>query len=67
MLRKIKWLLYDNSYFEKLFPSIKEQKPGRDLYAVIATIQFVICLFIIFFFTKMDADVTTVTESLTYN
>lgn len=33
----IQSLLYKNSYFEKLFPSVKEQKPGRDLYAVIAT------------------------------
>jgi hypothetical protein len=30
-------LLYKNSYFERLFPSVKEQKPGQDLYAVIAT------------------------------
>lgn len=30
-------LLYKNKYFERLFPSIKEQKPGRDLYAIIAT------------------------------
>jgi len=63
----IRWAFFENSYFNKLFPSVKEQKPGRDLYATIATFQFIICLFIIFFFTKMDADVTNVTESLTYN
>lgn len=33
----IQSLLYKNSYFEKLFPSVRVQKPGRDLYAVIAT------------------------------
>ena len=37
------------------------------MYAIIATFQFLICLFMIFFYTKMDADVTNVTESLTYN
>ena len=63
----IKKLLYQNAYFEKLFPSFKEQKPGNDLYAIIATFQFLICVFLIFFYTKMDADVTITSESLTYN
>ena len=60
-------LFYKNAYFERLFPSIKEQKPGKDLYAVIATFQFLICIFMIFFYTKMDADVTSISDSLTYN
>ena len=38
-----------------------------DLYAIIASIQFVLCLFLIFFYTKMDADVTVTSDSLTYN
>lgn len=59
-------LLYKNSYFERLFPSVKEQKPGQDLYAVTASFQFLICIFLIFFYTKMDADVTG-SDSLTYN
>ncbi len=63
----IKKLLYQNAYFERLFPSIKEQKPGNDLYAIIASFQFLICLFLIFFYTKMDADVTITSDSLTYN
>jgi hypothetical protein len=60
-------LFYYNSYFERLFPSVKEQKPGKDLYAEMATFQFLICIFLIFFYTKMDADVTNISESLTYN
>ena len=60
-------LFWDNAYFAKLFPSLKEQKPGRDLYAVTATFQFMICLFLIFFYTKMDADVANISESMTYN
>lgn len=50
-----------------LFPSIKEQKPGNDLYAIVATVQFIICIFLIFFYTKMDADFTNVTDAITYN
>ena len=60
-------LLYKNQYFERLFPSLKEQKPGKDLYAVLATFQFLICLFMILFYTKMDADITNMSDSLTYN
>ena len=60
-------LLYKNDYFEQLFPSVKEQKPGKDLYALSATFQFLICLYLIFFYTKMDADVTNISDSLTYN
>lgn len=52
---------------KSLFPSIKEQKPGKDLYAFVAATQFFICLFLIFFFTKMDADFTNVTDAIQYN
>jgi hypothetical protein len=59
LFRKI---FYKNAYFERLFPSVKEQKPGRDLYALIATFQSVLCMFMIFFYTKMDADVTNISD-----
>lgn len=52
---------------QSLFPSVKEQKPGMDLFPWTATIQFIICLFLIFFYTKMDADFTNVTDAITYN
>jgi hypothetical protein len=55
-------LFLKNAYFERLFPSVKEQKPGRDLYALIATFQSVLCMFMIFFYTKMDADVTNISD-----
>jgi len=64
---KIKGILFKNQYFDRLFPSIKEQKPGKDLYAAMATTQFIICIYMIFFFTQMDADITNVTEAITYN
>lgn len=35
--RRLRNLLYENDYMKSLFPSIKEQKPGNDLYPLIAT------------------------------
>ena len=50
-----------------MFPSIKEQKPGVDLYSTIFTIQFMISVFLIFKYTVMSADVTNSTDAITYN
>lgn len=44
-----------HSYFRRLFPKVKEQKPGIDFYGKITFIQFVICVFLISFYTKLDA------------
>jgi len=55
-------------YFETLFPSIKEQKPGLDLYAPMALIQGIVIVFMIFFYTRMDPDYTNITaDTLTPN
>jgi len=51
---KIKLTLTQSAYFESLFPSIKEQKPGYDLYVFMAVVQVVIILFMIVFYTRMD-------------
>ena len=34
-------------YFTRLFPLVKEEKPGRDLYATTTFWQFVTCFFVI--------------------
>lgn len=60
---KLKIALTQSEYFESLFPSIKEQKPGFDLYAPMACIQCLIIVFMIFFYTRMDPDYTNVTSS----
>ena len=38
------------SYFNHLFPLVKEEKPGRDLYALTTFWQFVICFYVINFY-----------------
>lgn len=48
----------ENDYFKRLFPQIKEQKPGRDVYIFMALFQFLSVLFLIVFYTSMDRDYT---------
>jgi hypothetical protein len=43
------------SYFNHLFPLVKEEKPGRDLYALTTFWQFVICFYVINFYPKLDS------------
>jgi len=35
---------------------MKLQKPGTDLYAYIATVQVIMCIFIIIYYPEMDAE-----------
>jgi len=66
LLMKIKIALTRSKYFESLFPTIKEQKPGIDLYAPMVVFQVVVIVFMIFFFTRMHPDNTGISpESLT--
>ena len=44
-----------NKYFKRLFPKVKEAKPGIDFYGKITFIQFVICIYLISYYTKLDA------------
>lgn len=41
-------------YFKKLFPVIREEKPGKDLYAYIVAIQLLIAWFIVGYYTDVD-------------
>jgi len=43
------------SYFRRLFPKVKEEKPGIDLYGKITFVQFIICIYLISYYTKLDA------------
>jgi hypothetical protein len=43
------------SYFNHLFPLVKEEKPGRDLYALTTFWQFVLCFYVINFYPELDS------------
>jgi hypothetical protein len=44
-------LVYDNSFFHRLFPLINQQKPGKDLYVWIATIQIITIFYLFCFYS----------------
>ena len=54
----IKKYFATNSYFQRLFPQINEQKPGMDLYAAITLVQFIIIWYLIAYYTEMDSEGT---------
>jgi len=43
------------NHFQNLFPTLKEQKPGVDMYARITFWQFIICFYLITYYTYLDA------------
>ena len=45
-------------YFNKLFTRTRNEKPGNDYYTSYTLVMFLICVYILFFFTKMDQDKT---------
>jgi hypothetical protein len=46
--------MWDNSFFDRLFPQIKQQKPGINLYVGIASTTLVLILYIILLFSPMQ-------------
>ena len=52
---------YDESnklYFEKLFPKVRNEKPGNNFYPAYTIIMFLLIVYILFFYTKMIKDNT---------
>ena len=48
----------NRKFFQKLFPKIRNEKPGSDYYPYYTIILALIIIYILFFFTKMDQDKT---------
>ena len=48
----------DKKYFERLFPLIRNEKPGNDFYAKYTIAMILVIIFIIVFYTSMIKDVT---------
>ena len=48
----------NKKYFEKLFPKIRNEKPGGDKYPLLALSLAVIIIYILLFFTQMSQDKT---------
>jgi len=46
------------SYFQKLFPKIRNEKPGNNLYPAYTIIMFILIVYILFCYTRMIQDNT---------
>ena len=46
------------SYFSKLFAKTRNEKPGNDYYASYTLVMFLLCFYILIFYTEMDQDKT---------
>ena len=46
------------SYFNKLFTKTRNEKPGNDYYAAYTLVMFLLCIYILAFYTQMEQDKT---------
>ena len=46
------------TYYNKLFTKTRNEKPGSDFYAAYSLVMFLICMYILIFYTRMDQDKT---------
>jgi len=55
-----RYLVWDNPFMRRLFPEIKQQKPGVDLYVYVATIQIILIIYIFIFYSNMQGNETDI-------
>ena len=65
--RLVSKLLWDNIFFERLFPLIKQQKPGQDLYVLVATVQSITVVYLFFFYPLMVGSQQSIGEQFSSN
>ena len=46
------------TYLQKLFPTVRNEKPGKEFYSAYTIVMFLICMYILLFYTRMDQDST---------
>jgi len=63
----MKWIIYDNPFMKRLFPEIKQQKPGRDLYVYVATIQIILVIYVFIFYANMQGNETDIATQFASN
>jgi hypothetical protein len=59
---RTKQKILKNKYFNRLFPRITAQKPGKDFYVPMACVQFLIVVYIVLFFSLMEREYTNTTS-----
>ena len=58
MRLKDKYIEQTKSYYEQLFPKIRNEKPGRDYYSTYALTMIILIFYILFYYTTMVKDKT---------
>ena len=58
---------WDNKYFDRLFPRIKQQKPGSDFYVGIAGVMIVIIIYIILAYNMMTLSTSSISQQFSDN
>jgi hypothetical protein len=56
MMSKVKncsSFLWDSEWFDELFPSIAQEKPGKDLYVYLCAICIFLFVYVFFFYPRM--------------
>lgn len=60
-------MMYSCGYFSRLFPNIREEKPGRDFIALINLPLFIAVIFVIIFYSEMAKDSGSLAQSIAEN
>ena len=56
-----------NTYLQRLYPSLKIQKPGLDFYQIMVSIQVLMSLYILLQYPKMDAEHSSILSQVNRN
>lgn len=59
-------LVTENDFLLRIFPLIKEEKPGKDLYNYGVVFQFLIVIYILFFFSQMTGEKEELSETFKF-
>ena len=60
-------IFVDNGYMQRLFPSLKIQKPGIDYYEFMVSVQVLMCLYILIMYPEMDAEHSSILSQVNRN
>lgn len=59
-------LIIENDFLMRIFPTAKEEKPGVDFYNYGVVLQFLIVIYILFFFSNMTGEKEELSETFKF-
>lgn len=64
LAKKMHEIFVRNSFMQKLYPSLKIQKPGIDFYQHMLSVQVLMCLYILIWYPNMAAEEETIIKQI---